>query len=156
MEPLACGLLSGKYRSGVTAPAGSRHLAEWDKPPVHDEEKLCDAIEVAAEIGKASGLSAAQVSLAYVLAKPAVTSLIVEARTTEQLRDNLAAADLELSHADIARLDQFSGEPLRYPYWHQAKTSATRCVLRLCLTLRRQPSQLSPPILPTGRLGNEW
>jgi aryl-alcohol dehydrogenase-like predicted oxidoreductase len=125
-SPLAGGLLSGKYRRGVEAPAGSRHLSEWDEPPVNDEEKLYDTIETAVEIGKAHGVSAAQVSLAYTLAKPAVTSLIIGARTVEQLSDNLAAADLELSPDEIARLDQVSGEPLRYPYWHQAATSSDR------------------------------
>jgi aryl-alcohol dehydrogenase-like predicted oxidoreductase len=125
-SPLAGGLLSGKYRRGVQAPAGSRHLSDWDEPPVNDEEKLYDTIEVAVEIGKARGVSAAQVSLAWTLARPAVTSLVVGARTAEQLRDNLAAADLELSPDELARLDQVSREPLRYPYWHQAKTSADR------------------------------
>jgi aryl-alcohol dehydrogenase-like predicted oxidoreductase len=125
-SPLAGGLLSGKYRRGVDAPAGSRHLSEWDEPPVNDEDKLYDTIEVAVEIAKAHGVSAAQVSLAYTLAKPAVTSLIVGARTTDQLRDNLAAADLVLSADEIERLDQVSGEPLRYPYWHQAATSSDR------------------------------
>jgi aryl-alcohol dehydrogenase-like predicted oxidoreductase len=125
-SPLAGGLLSGKYRRGVEAPAGSRHLSEWDEPPVNDEEKLYDTIELAVEIGKAHGVSAAQVSLAYTLAKPAVTSLIVGARTVEQLSDNLAAADLVLSPDEIDRLDQVSGEPLRYPYWHQAATSSDR------------------------------
>ena len=125
-SPLAGGLLSGKYRRGVDAPAGSRHLSEWDEPPVNDEEKLYDTIEVAVEIGKAHGVSAAQVSLAYTLAKPAVTSLVVGARTPEQLRDNLGAADLVLSPDELARLDQVSGEPLRYPYWHQANTSSDR------------------------------
>jgi aryl-alcohol dehydrogenase-like predicted oxidoreductase len=125
-SPLAGGLLSGKYRRGVQAPAGSRHLSEWDEPPVNDEEKLYDTIEVAVEIGKARGVSAAQVSLAWTLARPAVTSLVVGARTAEQLRDNLAAADLQLSQDELARLDQVSREPLRYPYWHQANTSADR------------------------------
>jgi aryl-alcohol dehydrogenase-like predicted oxidoreductase len=125
-SPLAGGLLSGKYRRGVDAPAGSRHLSEWDEPPVNDEQKLYDTIEVAVEIGKVHGVSAAQVSLAYTLAKPAVTSLIVGARTPEQLRDNLASAELSLGSDDIGRLDQVSGEPLRYPYWHQANTSSDR------------------------------
>jgi aryl-alcohol dehydrogenase-like predicted oxidoreductase len=125
-SPLAGGLLSGKYRRGVQAPAGSRHLSDWDEPPVNDEEKLYDTIEVAVEIGKARGVSAAQVSLAWTLARPAVTSLVVGARTAEQLRDNLAAADLTLSPDELARLDHVSGEPLRYPYWHQAKTSSDR------------------------------
>jgi aryl-alcohol dehydrogenase-like predicted oxidoreductase len=125
-SPLAGGLLSGKYRRGVEAPAGSRHLSEWDEPPVNDEDKLYDTIEAAVAIGEEHKVSAAQVALAWLLAKPAVTSVIVGARTTEQLRDNLAAADLELGPEEIARLDEVSGEPLRYPHWHQAKTSSDR------------------------------
>jgi aryl-alcohol dehydrogenase-like predicted oxidoreductase len=125
-SPIAGGLLSGKYRRGVDAPAGSRHLGDWDEPPVHDEDKLYDTIEVLVEIGEAHGVSAARVALAYLLAKPAVTSLIVGARTEEQLADNLAAADLTLAGDEIARLDEVSAEPLRYPQWHQAKTSGDR------------------------------
>jgi len=125
-SPLAGGLLSGKYRRGVEAPAGSRHLSEWDEPPVHDEDRLYDTIETAVAVGKAHGVSAAQVSLAWLLSRPAVTSLIVGARTPEQLRDNLAAADLTLDDDELTKLDEVSGEPLRYPYWHQAKTSAER------------------------------
>jgi aryl-alcohol dehydrogenase-like predicted oxidoreductase len=125
-SPIAGGLLSGKYRRGVDAPAGSRHLGEWDEPPVHDEDKLYDTIEALVGIGEAHGVSAARVALAYLLAKPAVTSLIVGARTEEQLADNLAAAELELTGEDMAALDDVSGEPLRYPYWHQAKTSGDR------------------------------
>jgi aryl-alcohol dehydrogenase-like predicted oxidoreductase len=125
-SPLAGGLLSGKYRRGVQAPAGSRHLSEWSEPPIHDEDKLYDTIELAVKIGESHGVSAAQVSLAYIAQKPAVTSLIVGARTPEQLRDNLAAADLVLSADEVAALDDVSGEPLRYPYWHQANTSSDR------------------------------
>jgi aryl-alcohol dehydrogenase-like predicted oxidoreductase len=125
-SPLAGGLLSGKYRRGVEAPPGSRHLSEWSEPPVNDEDKLYDTIETAVKIGETHGVSAARVSLAYLLAKPAVTSLIVGARTPEQLRDNLAAADLTLSQDEIAALDDVSGEPLRYPYWHQAATGSDR------------------------------
>jgi aryl-alcohol dehydrogenase-like predicted oxidoreductase len=125
-SPLAGGLLSGKYRRGVEAPAGSRHLTEWDEPPVNDEDKLYDTIEVAVKIGESHGVSAAQVSLAYLSQKPGITSLIVGSRTPEQLRDNLAAADLELTADEITALDDVSGEPLRYPFWHQANTSSDR------------------------------
>ncbi|MFI5895130.1 aldo/keto reductase [Actinoplanes sp. NPDC051513] len=125
-SPIAGGLLSGKYRRGVQAPAGSRHLTEWDEPPVHDEDKLYDTIEVAVKIGESHGVSAARVSLAYIAQKPGITSVIVGARTPEQLRDNLAAADLELTADEITALDDVSGEPLRYPFWHQAKTSNDR------------------------------
>jgi aryl-alcohol dehydrogenase-like predicted oxidoreductase len=125
-SPIAGGLLSGKYRRGVDAPEGSRHLGDWDEPPVHDEDKLYDTIEQLVAIGEAHGVSAAQVALAYLIAKPAVTSVIVGARTEEQLRDNLGSADLELSAAEIDQLDEVSAEPLRYPHWHQAKTSGDR------------------------------
>jgi aryl-alcohol dehydrogenase-like predicted oxidoreductase len=125
-SPLAGGLLSGKYGRGHTAPDGSRHLTDWSEPPVHNEDKLYDTIERAVAIGQAHGVSAAQVALAYLLSKPGVASLIVGARTTEQLADNLAAADLELSADEIRELDEVSGEPLRYPFWHQRNTSADR------------------------------
>jgi aryl-alcohol dehydrogenase-like predicted oxidoreductase len=125
-SPIAGGLLSGKYRRGVEAPAGSRHLSEWNEPPVHDEDRLYDTIEVLVEIGEARGVSAAQIALAYIIGKPAVTSVIVGARTEEQLTDNLASAELTLTDEEIARLDAVSAQPLLYPYWHQAKTSGDR------------------------------
>jgi aryl-alcohol dehydrogenase-like predicted oxidoreductase len=125
-SPLAGGLLSGKYRRGVQAPAGSRHLTDWSEPPVHDEDKLYDTIEVALKIGESHGVSAARVALAYIAQKPGVTSLVVGARTTEQLRDNLAAAELELTADEVKALDDVSGEPLRYPFWHHRNTSTDR------------------------------
>jgi aryl-alcohol dehydrogenase-like predicted oxidoreductase len=125
-SPIAGGLLSGKYRRGAQAPEGSRHLTDWDEPPVHDEDKLYATIEELVAVGEARGVSAARVALAYLLAKPAVTSLVVGARTEEQLADNLAAAELALTDEEVARLDAVSAQPLRYPYWHQAKTARDR------------------------------
>jgi aryl-alcohol dehydrogenase-like predicted oxidoreductase len=125
-SPLAGGLLSGKYRRGQQGPDGARHLQDWDEPPVHDEDKLHDTIDLLVEVGASHGVSAAQVALAYLLGKPAVTSLVIGARTDEQLRDNLAAADLDLGAAEIAALDDVSAQPLPYPHWHQAKTSNDR------------------------------
>jgi aryl-alcohol dehydrogenase-like predicted oxidoreductase len=125
-SPIAGGLLSGKYRRGVEAPAGSRHLTEWNEPPVYDEDKLYDTIEELVAIGADRGVSAAQVALAYTIGKPAVTTVIVGARTEEQLADNLASADLSLSADEMARLDAVSAQPLPYPYWHQGNTSSDR------------------------------
>ena len=124
--PIAGGLLSGKYRRDVEAPAGSRHLTEWNEPPVYDEDKLYDTVEELVAIGADHGVSAAQVALAYTLAKPAVTSVIVGARTEDQLGDNLASAELSLSADEVDRLDKVSAQPLPYPFWHQAKTSGGR------------------------------
>ncbi len=125
-SPLAGGLLSGKYRRGQDDPEGTRRFQGWDEPPVHDEDRLYDTIDTLVAIGDGHGVSAAQVALAYALTKPAVTSLIVGARTEEQLADNLAAADLELSADEVAALDAVSLEPLRYPHWHQANTATDR------------------------------
>ncbi|PZG19099.1 aldo/keto reductase [Nonomuraea aridisoli] len=124
-SPLAGGLLSGRYRRGVR-PAEGRQLTDWNEPPVRDEEQLYDTVEVLLDIAAGHGVSAAQVALAYLLGRPAVTSLVIGARTTEQLADNLAAADLKLSDEERARLDEVSRQPLLYPYWHQAATASDR------------------------------
>ena len=124
--PLAGGLLSGKYRRNREAPAGSRQLTDWGEPPVYDQEGLYDIIEVLVGIGAEHGVSAAQVALAYTLGKPAVTSLVIGARTSEQLADNLAAGSLTLTDAERAQLDKVSAPPLIYPYWHQARTASDR------------------------------
>ena len=125
-SPLAGGLLSGKFRRGQEGPAGTRALSDWGEPPVRDQEQLYDTIEVLVEIGEGHGVSAAQVALAWLLRRPGVVSLIIGARTEEQLEDNLAAADLELSDDEVARLEEVSRPPLIYPHWHQAKTASDR------------------------------
>ncbi len=125
-SPLAGGLLSGKYRRGEDAPEGTRRLAGWNEPPVRDEEKLYDTVDELVAIAKERGVSPAQVALAWLLRKPAITSAVVGARTNEQLADNLRAAELGLSDDEVARLDRVSAPPLLYPYWHQANTAADR------------------------------
>ena len=125
-SPLAGGLLSGKYRRGQTAPEGSRHLQDWGEPPVYDEARLYDTIEVLVEIAQARGVSAAEVALAWSLTRPSITSLVIGARTEAQLTANLRAADLALSAEEVARLETVSRPPLAYPYWHQANTAAGR------------------------------
>jgi aryl-alcohol dehydrogenase-like predicted oxidoreductase len=125
-SPLAGGLLSGKYRRDQPPPEGSRHASEWDEPPVYDEDKLYDTVDVLVEIAQAHGVSPAQVALAWLLERPAVTTVIVGARTDEQLADNLAAAELELSPEEVERLEVVSRPPLIYPFWHQRKTAADR------------------------------
>ncbi len=125
-SPLAGGLLSGKYRRGQPPPPGSRHAGGWSEPPVYDEDKLFDTIETLVEIAEAHGASAAQVAIAWLLARPGVTSVIVGARTPEQLEDNLKAASLELSAEEHARLEQVSRPPLIYPFWHQRASASER------------------------------
>jgi aryl-alcohol dehydrogenase-like predicted oxidoreductase len=124
-SPLAGGLLSGKYRRDSDASEG-RHVEGWDEPPVYDTDKLYDTVDVLVEIAEERGVSAAQIALAWLLGRPGVASVIVGARTDEQLADNLKAAELELSDEECRRLDEVSALPLIYPFWHQAKTASDR------------------------------
>ncbi|MBB5751106.1 aldo/keto reductase [Prosthecomicrobium pneumaticum] len=125
-SPLAGGLLTGKYRRGQGDPEGSRRFNGWQEPPVRDEEALWKIVDVLVEIAEARGVSAAQVSLAWLLARPGVTSAIVGGRTREQFADTLAAAELKLTGEETARLDAVSELPLLYPYWHQSWTATDR------------------------------
>ena len=124
-SPLAGGLLSGKYRRDEEAQEG-RHLEGWDEPPVRDTDKLYDVVDVLVEVAEGRGVSAAQVALSWLLGRPGVASVIVGARTDEQLADNLKAAELVLSEEERRRLDGVSAPPLIYPHWHQAKTASDR------------------------------
>jgi aryl-alcohol dehydrogenase-like predicted oxidoreductase len=125
-SPLAGGLLSGKYQRGQPPPPGSRRAGEWDEPPVYDEDKLYDTVDVLVEIAASHGVSPARVALAWLLRRPGITTVIVGARTDEQLADNLAAAELELSIDELDRLESVSRPPLIYPFWHQCKTAGDR------------------------------
>ncbi|MCW6510451.1 aldo/keto reductase [Lichenifustis flavocetrariae] len=124
-SPLAGGLLTGKYRRGQAEPSG-RKLNQWTEPPVHDTEKLYDIVDTVVSIAEARGTSGAAVALSWLLGRPGVTSVIVGARTDEQLATNLKAAELTLSAEERARLDAVSQTPLAYPYWHQANTANDR------------------------------
>ena len=124
-SPLAGGLLSGKYRRDQDATEG-RHVSGWDEPPVRDPDKLYDTIDSLVEIADGHNVSAAQVALAWLLGRPGVASVVVGARTEEQLADNLAATGLRLSDEERRRLDDVSAPPLLYPYWHQARTASDR------------------------------
>jgi aryl-alcohol dehydrogenase-like predicted oxidoreductase len=125
-SPLAGGLLSGKFRRGQEGPAGSRQLTDWGEPPVYDQDKLYDTIDVLLEVAEGHGVSAAQVALAWLLRRPGISTVIVGARTDEQLADNLRAIDLQLGAEELMRLDEVSRPTLPYPLWHQAKTATDR------------------------------
>jgi aryl-alcohol dehydrogenase-like predicted oxidoreductase len=125
-SPLAGGLLSGKYRRGKDMPKDTRQFAKWGEPPVRDEGKLYDIIDVVVEIASERDISPAQVALAWLIGRPAVSSVIIGARTDAQLIDNLKSAGVTLSTQDRSRLDAVSQPPLLYPYWHQKSTASDR------------------------------
>lgn len=125
-SPLAGGLLSGKYRRGVEPPAGSRQTTPWGEPPVYDQDRMYRIIDTLVEVASGRGVSPAQVALAYLLGRPAITSLIIGARNEQQLLDNLASVEWTLTEDERARLDAASAPRLIYPYWHQANTASER------------------------------
>ena len=114
-SPLAGGLLSGKFSRENQKPQGTRR-AEFDFPIV-DKERTWKILDVMTPIAKAHGCSPARVALAWVLAKPFVTSVIIGAKRLEQLNDNIAAVDLKLSADEMKKLDEVSALPLEYPGW---------------------------------------
>ncbi|MGI8398207.1 aldo/keto reductase (plasmid) [Agrobacterium deltaense] len=125
-SPLAGGLLSGKHRRNQAAPEGSRQFAGWKEPPIRDENRLWNIVDTLVSIAENRGVSAAQVALAWLIGRKAVTSVVVGGRTEEQFKDNLAAADLKLSAEERKQLDEVSVPPLLYPYWHQRNEATDR------------------------------
>jgi aryl-alcohol dehydrogenase-like predicted oxidoreductase len=114
-SPLAGGLLSGKYDRDGNGPEGSRR-ASFDFPPVNKDRAFA-CIDVMREIANARGVSVARIALAYVLAKPFVMSVIIGAKSNEQLDDNLAATEIALTAEEMRKLDAVSALPPEYPGW---------------------------------------
>jgi aryl-alcohol dehydrogenase-like predicted oxidoreductase len=114
-SPLAGGLLSGKYSRMNQKPADSRR-ANYDFPIV-DKERAWKILDVMAPIAKAHGCSPARLSIAWLLAKPVVTSVIIGAKRLDQLQDNLAAAELILTQDELTQLDEVSVLSPEYPGW---------------------------------------
>jgi aryl-alcohol dehydrogenase-like predicted oxidoreductase len=117
-SPLASGYLSGKFRNADGG--GKARLAGGDRLHALDDARGRQVVDLLVEIaGARAGATASQVALNWVARKAGVSSIILGARTAEQLADNLGAASWSLSDAEIARLDEASHLPLRYPYYMQ-------------------------------------
>jgi len=114
-SPLAGGLLSGKFSRTNQKPEGSRR-SEFDFPIV-DKERTWKVLEAMTPISKSHNCSPARISLAWLLTKPVVTSVIIGAKRLDQLKDNIAAVDLKLTEDEIRTLDDVSALPLEYPGW---------------------------------------
>ena len=87
---------------------------------------MYDIVETLVAVAAENGHTPAQTAIVYLLGKPGVTSVIIGARTDQQLVDNLTASQWELDAASRTRLDNVSSLPLIYPYWHQAATASDR------------------------------
>lgn len=121
-SPLGGGWLTGKYRRDER-PTGATRLGEDPDRGVEAydrrgaEQRTWDVLDAVREVAEGRGTTMAQVALAWLVDRPAVTSVVLGARTLEQLEDNLGAADLHLEPEEVARLDDASDpEPADYPY----------------------------------------
>ena len=114
-SPLAGGLLSGKFDPNKAGPEGARR-SSFDFPPV-DRDRLPRVLGALRQVADATGYSVARVALAWQLTRPFVTSVIIGAKTKEQLGDNLAAVDAVLPPEQLRLLDEASALPNEYPGW---------------------------------------
>jgi aryl-alcohol dehydrogenase-like predicted oxidoreductase len=123
-SPLSGGLLSGKFSRENEKPEGARR-ATFDFPPV-EKERLWRVLDVMRPIAADNLVSVAQVALAWLLAQPHVTSVIIGAKNPEQLLDNIAATELELAPEQLKAIDEASALPSEYPHWMLTRQSADR------------------------------
>ncbi|NMO55238.1 aldo/keto reductase [Actinoplanes sp. TBRC 11911] len=117
--PLAAGYLTGKFDSaGGTGESSSRRATnpQASIPPV-DPVAAAPVLEVVRAVAERNNATSAQVALAWILARPVITSVTIGARTPERLLSNLQAVDLQLSAQDLADLDEVSAPAPRYPHW---------------------------------------
>jgi aryl-alcohol dehydrogenase-like predicted oxidoreductase len=122
-SPLAGGFLSGKFtRDG--GPKDARR-ATFDFPPV-DKERGFDIIDAMRPMAEARNVSVAQIAIAWLLHQPAVTSVIIGAKTEAQLADNIASSAVKLSPEDLAALDTVSALRPEYPGWMLERQGADR------------------------------
>jgi aryl-alcohol dehydrogenase-like predicted oxidoreductase len=138
-SPLAGGLLSGKFsRTNQTAEDSRRTEYEF---PIVDKQRTWRILEMMTPIAKAHGCSVARVSLAWLLAKPVVTSVIIGAKRLDQLQDNLAASDLTLSQDEFKQLDAVSALPGPVPCATATRRSQ-RCDTAMPTAVCREPSAM--------------
>jgi aryl-alcohol dehydrogenase-like predicted oxidoreductase len=115
-SPLAGGLLSGKYKAADDkGPAGARRTT-FDFPPVN-KERAFKCVDAMRPLAQQHQVSVAQIALAWLLGKPFVSSVIIGARSMDQLRDNIAASRVKLGEDEIKVLDEVSQLPQEYPGW---------------------------------------
>jgi aryl-alcohol dehydrogenase-like predicted oxidoreductase len=114
-SPLAGGLLSGKFEPDLPGPEGARRTT-YNFPPV-DDARLRKVLPVLKQVSVETGHSVARLALAWQLTRPFVSSVLIGAKTQDQLRDNLTAVDVTLSPEQLELLDSASALPREYPAW---------------------------------------
>jgi aryl-alcohol dehydrogenase-like predicted oxidoreductase len=125
-SPLGGGFLTGKYRKGKERPKNARRSDRESQFLQFDEEKGFDIVDELERIAKNHNATIAQAALNYLLRKPGVASVIIGARTKEQLADNLKSSDWEMTPEEVTKLDTLSMPAKVYPYWMLERTIEDR------------------------------
>ena len=125
-SPLGGGFLTGKYRRGKPRSQGARRSEPAGQFLQFDEERGFDIVDELERIAADHAATITQAALNYLLRKPAVSSVIIGARTPEQLADNLKTTSWEMTAEEVARLDALSVPPRVYPYWMLERTIQDR------------------------------
>ena len=125
-SPLGGGFLTGKYRKGKERPKNARRSDRESQFLQFDEEKGFDIVDELERIAKNHNATIAQAALNYLLRKPGVSSVIIGARTKEQLADNLKSSDWKMTPEEVTKLDALSMPPKVYPYWMLQRTIQDR------------------------------
>lgn len=114
-SPLAGGLLSGKFGPGAAAESDSRR-SKFDFPPV-DRDLAWRCVAEMRVIADKYAVSVSRIALAWLLARPWVTSVIIGVKRIAQLTDNLGATDIALTAEELTHLDAISAMSPHYPGW---------------------------------------
>jgi aryl-alcohol dehydrogenase-like predicted oxidoreductase len=115
-SPLAGGLLSGKFKSADDKGPADARRATFDFPVVN-KDRAFQCIEVMRPMAAERQISVAQIALAWLLAKPYVSTVIIGAKSMDQLRDNIASTRVQLTDSERRTLDEVSQLPAEYPGW---------------------------------------
>jgi aryl-alcohol dehydrogenase-like predicted oxidoreductase len=134
-SPLAGGFLSGKYKPGIEPVEGRFKTSALGRFPFFDESRGYKILNVLQSMAEKKGATTAQLSLAWLLTRPQVSSVIIGAKRIEQLSDNLESGRVTFDDAELAELEQVSSQPIPYPQWminRQADGRRMECLRMFC------------------------
>ncbi|WP_100013172.1 aldo/keto reductase [Lentibacillus sediminis] len=121
-SPLGEGLLTGKVGRNKEAPQNTRQGEGWPEPWIMDQERLYQVIDALEEVAENRGVSIPQIALSWVKDRPNVGPVVIAARNEEQLRENIASYDIELTKEEHDKIESVARPEQVYPLWHRAMT----------------------------------
>jgi len=142
-SPLGQGVLTGKVYRGQKAPAGTRQgSAGWKEPWVMNEERLYRVVDALRDVAAEHNATIAQIALAWVKDRLGVGPVVLGARSEQQLRENLAAASINLTREQHESIEAVARPAPIYPYWHRAMHATERATPSEADYLRRHRKTL--------------